>query len=175
MRIVLLLAVACVVSSAAYFQVFSPAQAEPGITIDFTEPSPGLDEFLLSLKPPKPKVPKTPPKPKPRPIVVAPAVKKPKPSPPPILPVEPAPVVDNPPPVEPKSVKPPETPAVPAEPAKPKPRIYVVKSGDSLWRIAQNELGSGARHEELYKLNQEALNYDPHNLRIGQKLILPGK
>ena len=147
MRIVLLLAAACVVSSAVYFQVFSPAQAQPTINIDFTEPSPGIDEFLLTLEPPEPKAPKAPPKPKPRPIVVAPPVKTPKPAPPP----------------------------APAEPAKPKPRTYVVKSGDSLWRIAQNERGSGTRHEEIYQLNQETLNYDPHNLRIGQELILPAK
>ena len=175
MRIVLLLAAACVVSSAVYFQVFSPAQAQPTINIDFTEPSPGIDEFLLTLEPPEPKAPKVAPKPRPRPIVVAPPVKTPKPAPPLVLPPEPPTAVDNPAPVDPESVKTPEPPTVPTEPAKPKPRTYVVKSGDSLWRIAQNELGSGTRHEEIYQLNQETLNYDPHNLRIGQELILPAK
>ena len=36
---------------------------------------------------------------------------------------------------------------------KPESKTYTVKSGDSFWRIAQNELGSGSRYEELAKYN----------------------
>jgi hypothetical protein len=32
-------------------------------------------------------------------------------------------------------------------------RVYVVKEGDSLWGIAQRELGSGIRHVEISELN----------------------
>ncbi len=61
------------------------------------------------------------------------------------------------------------------EPAKPKPRIYTVKSGDSLWRIARDQLGDASRHLELAKLNEAVLGGDPDNLKPGQKIILPPK
>jgi len=80
-------------------------------------------------------------------------------------------------------VPPPEPPPPPEiielppepEPAPPKPRYYTVKSGDSLWRIAKEQLGDPARHEELFELNAATLNNDPDNLHLGQKLILPPK
>lgn len=49
-------------------------------------------------------------------------------------------------------------------------RPYTVKSGDSLQRIAQRELGSANRWQELARLNQLP---PPYNLRIGQTLQLP--
>lgn len=34
---------------------------------------------------------------------------------------------------------------------------YTVKSGDSLWKIAQAQLGKGSRHGEIYQLNKEII------------------
>ncbi len=46
---------------------------------------------------------------------------------------------------------------------------YVVKKGDSLWRIAQNELGSGLRWKELYEANKDTIK-DPNRIYVGQTL-----
>lgn len=34
---------------------------------------------------------------------------------------------------------------------------YTVRSGDNLWKIAQNELGKGSRNMEIYELNKEII------------------
>jgi len=52
-------------------------------------------------------------------------------------------------------------------------RTYVVKSGDSFYRIAERELGSGPRWPELMALNRELVGNDPQSLRPGMKLRLP--
>jgi nucleoid-associated protein YgaU len=73
-----------------------------------------------------------------------------------------------------------ETPsaAVPAaagktEPAKPSgARTHVVKEGESLWKIAKQELGSGARWNEIYTANRDVLS-SPEALHTGQKLRIP--
>jgi nucleoid-associated protein YgaU len=49
-----------------------------------------------------------------------------------------------------------------------------VQEDDSLWKIASTQLGSGARHEELAKLNADILE-DGTSLQIGMKLRLPPK
>ncbi len=54
-------------------------------------------------------------------------------------------------------------------------RLYVVQDGDSLWKIASSELGSGARWEELVKLNADQLKSEDATLVIGMKLKLPAK
>ena len=48
-------------------------------------------------------------------------------------------------------------------------KTYTVKRGDSLWSIAQRYLGSGARYNEIKKLN----NLKSNLLKEGQTLILP--
>lgn len=48
---------------------------------------------------------------------------------------------------------------------------YVVRSGDSLERIARRELGDGARWREVAELNGIK---NPNLVRVGQKLTLPG-
>jgi hypothetical protein len=57
---------------------------------------------------------------------------------------------------------------------------YRVRRGDSLWRIAERELGSGFRWDEIYRLNEgkrfpdgESLT-DPHLILPGWVLDLPG-
>lgn len=48
-------------------------------------------------------------------------------------------------------------------------RVYTVQVGDSLWAIAQRELGNGSRWQEISKLN----GLTSTTIRVGQKLKLP--
>lgn len=57
---------------------------------------------------------------------------------------------------------------------KPQGRYYVVQDGDSLWKIAATQLGSGARSEEVAKLNRDLLK-SKDALTIGMRLRLPSK
>jgi DNA-binding SARP family transcriptional activator len=52
-------------------------------------------------------------------------------------------------------------------------RVYVVQEGDSLWRIAERELGDGHRWQELFAANQGRRMPDGQLLRDAG-LILPG-
>lgn len=67
---------------------------------------------------------------------------------------------------------PPGKPGKPSSGATPTPsgRVYTVKSGDSLSRIAQRELGKASRWPELARLNGLR---DPNRITPGQKLRLP--
>ncbi|MCX5646544.1 MAG: LysM peptidoglycan-binding domain-containing protein [Phycisphaerae bacterium] len=56
----------------------------------------------------------------------------------------------------------------------PEGRWYTVQSGDSLWKIAASQLGSGTRCDEIAKLNAETLN-SSDTLDVGMKLRLPPK
>ena len=51
-------------------------------------------------------------------------------------------------------------------------RTHVVKEGESLWKIAKQELGSGARWNEIYEANRDVLP-NPEALHTGQKLRVP--
>lgn len=53
-------------------------------------------------------------------------------------------------------------------------RTYVVRSGDSLWRISAKLLGAGHRWREIYNLNKSVVK-NPNRLRIGMKLKVPRK
>jgi len=57
----------------------------------------------------------------------------------------------------------------PADPESLAYEIYTVVSGDTLWRIAANHLGSGAQYTEIMTLN--TLTSDA--IRVGQKLKIP--
>ena len=50
-------------------------------------------------------------------------------------------------------------------------RVYIVKRGDSLWSIAQKELGAGTRYPEIKALN----NLKGDSLKVGQALKLPSE
>ena len=50
---------------------------------------------------------------------------------------------------------------------------YTIKDGDSLWKIAANELGNGIRYEEILKLNP-GMTKDSR-LTIGDKIKIPAK
>lgn len=49
---------------------------------------------------------------------------------------------------------------------------YTIKKNDTLWMIAQRELGSGHRWKYLYSLNKDKIK-DPNRLRVGTKIVIP--
>ena len=169
-RIAILAAMGCVIASILYFRVFQPGPSHSTIPIDSQEPPPPPFEMVLANqsdsaqeKPQEQPKPTEPSKPTPPPIAPAPA---PKPQQEQAKPIPPTKPVEPPITIEPIVVEP---------PPKPQPRIYTVKSGDSLWTIARDQLGDASRHLELAKLNEAALGGDPDSLKVGQKIILPPK
>lgn len=52
-------------------------------------------------------------------------------------------------------------------------RTYVVRPGDSFYKIAERELGKASRWKELLALNKSLVDGDPTRLRVGQKVVLP--
>lgn len=67
----------------------------------------------------------------------------------------------------------PEPPVEPEVPAEPVVKTYTVKSGDSLWHIAAEQLGSGLKWKEVYEANKDVIK-DPNLIYVGQKLVIPG-
>jgi nucleoid-associated protein YgaU len=57
-------------------------------------------------------------------------------------------------------------------PMDPRPRIVVVQPGDTLFGIAQRELGDGNRWPEIHALNRDIVP-DPDRIFPGQVLVLP--
>jgi nucleoid-associated protein YgaU len=53
-------------------------------------------------------------------------------------------------------------------------RFYVVKEGDSLWKISTEQLGSGIRYKEINTLNAGALTSED-DLSVGMRLKIPPK
>jgi nucleoid-associated protein YgaU len=53
-------------------------------------------------------------------------------------------------------------------------KIYVVKSGDSLSKIAQREYGKASAWPTIYEANKDILK-DPDKIFPGQKLKIPPK
>lgn len=51
---------------------------------------------------------------------------------------------------------------------------YTVADGDSLWRIAQQQLGNGSRYTEIARLNSGLLS-NSETLSVGMKIKLPAK
>ncbi|MGE5707324.1 MAG: LysM peptidoglycan-binding domain-containing protein [Bacteroidota bacterium] len=50
---------------------------------------------------------------------------------------------------------------------------YIVQKGDSLSKIAQNQLGDANRWREIYELNKDLIGADPNRIFPGQVLRLP--
>ena len=49
---------------------------------------------------------------------------------------------------------------------------YTVQKGDSLSKIAKEQLGSGHRWKYLYEINKDRIK-NPHRLKQGQKILIP--
>ena len=47
--------------------------------------------------------------------------------------------------------------------------VYTVESGDTLWKIATEQLGKGTRYKELRSIN----NLSSNSIKVGMELILP--
>lgn len=164
-RIAILAGLACVNAAVFYFRVFQPGPPHSAIIIDSAEPP--TDPFELVVANQLRSTSETGPRfsePSERIATpLAPRVKQQqeaKPTLPKKVPQITAPT---------KSV------VITVPIAKPKPRVYTVKSGDSLWRIARDQLGDASRHLELAELNKATLGGNSDSLKLGQKIILPPK
>ena len=49
---------------------------------------------------------------------------------------------------------------------------YTIKKNDSLWSIAEHELGSGHRWKNLYEFNRDRIK-NPNKLKAGQVILIP--
>jgi len=56
---------------------------------------------------------------------------------------------------------------------KPVSKTYTVKPGDSLFKIAKMELGSGSKWQEIYDANVVTIGNKPELIQPGMKLVLP--
>jgi nucleoid-associated protein YgaU len=52
-------------------------------------------------------------------------------------------------------------------------QTYVVKSGDSLSKIAKELLGDASRWPEIYELNKDVIGDNPNLIRPGQEFKIP--
>ncbi|MDT4967955.1 MAG: hypothetical protein QOJ64_2692 [Acidobacteriota bacterium] len=52
-------------------------------------------------------------------------------------------------------------------------KIYAVKPGDSLWRIAQHELGDGTRYMEVFYANRDKMDTPQSVIHPGDQLNVP--
>ena len=55
---------------------------------------------------------------------------------------------------------------------KPVPKVYVVVPGDTLFKIAKMQLGSGDRWKQIYEQNRTVIGNDPNRIHPGQKLVM---
>jgi nucleoid-associated protein YgaU len=53
------------------------------------------------------------------------------------------------------------------------PRIIIVKQGDTLWHIAQEYFGDGARYTQIFQNNRGQIR-NPHRIYPDQRFVLPG-
>lgn len=53
------------------------------------------------------------------------------------------------------------------------PANYTIQSGDNLWNIARDHLGSGTKWKELYNLNSDLIGDNPNLVFAGTELKLP--
>lgn len=51
-------------------------------------------------------------------------------------------------------------------------KTYTVQSGDTLWKIAEEEYGNGEDYQKIFEANRKLLE-NPDHILPGQKLIIP--
>ena len=70
-----------------------------------------------------------------------------------------------------------KSPAPKLKPNRPEPKkekVYVVKKGDSLWKISKQMYGNGANYNKIYNANKKIVGKNPNLIYPGQKFIIPG-
>jgi nucleoid-associated protein YgaU len=60
------------------------------------------------------------------------------------------------------------------KPARRRHATFRVRRGESLWIIAQRQLGDGSKWWKLYEANKKRIGEDPDYLKPGTRLVLPG-
>lgn len=53
------------------------------------------------------------------------------------------------------------------------PKKYVVRAGDSLWKIAQQQYGDPTKYKDILQANRELLRGDADAIAVGMELTLP--
>jgi len=61
-----------------------------------------------------------------------------------------------------------------AQTAPAEPRSYTIRSGDNLWNIAKDNLGSATKWSDIYKMNTDVIGANPDLIRPGTTIQLPG-
>lgn len=72
------------------------------------------------------------------------------------------------------TVEPKKTEKTEAKPAEVKTVVYEVKAGDSLWKIAEREVGNANTIQQIKQLNADVLG-ESDVVKVGMKLKLPAK
>ena len=93
----------------------------------------------------------------------------------PVAPAEPAAPVEPAAPAEPAETVTPAETVVPAEKEETDTSVitdlYRVIAGDTLWKIAKEQLGNGSKWNEIYEANRKTIK-NPNLIYIGQELII---
>ncbi len=66
----------------------------------------------------------------------------------------------------------PETPEAAPSAPQTESRFYTIQKGDTLWKIAAEAYGNGARYTEIFEANREVI-LDPDKIYPGQKIRIP--
>jgi nucleoid-associated protein YgaU len=53
-------------------------------------------------------------------------------------------------------------------------KVYIVQEGDSLWKIADTQLGNGERYNEIIQANRDIIS-DKESISVGLRLKIPAK
>ncbi|MFQ6616698.1 MAG: multiheme c-type cytochrome [Fidelibacterota bacterium] len=56
--------------------------------------------------------------------------------------------------------------------SEPVPLIHTVRTGDTLWSLAERYLGQGSRWTEIHRANRETI-HNPNMLLVGQEVMIP--
>lgn len=59
-------------------------------------------------------------------------------------------------------------------PKPPQEKVYTVKPGDSLYKIAKQVYGNGSKYNLIYEANKNVIGKNPNLIYPGQKFVIPG-